>query len=153
MSASTFAETLQLERLFNAPVETVFNAWTQADILALWFGPDGFKVVESEADCKPGGKYSITLVSPDDNVIKHFGEYLEVDKPKKLVFTWILENQACPGSNGQCADTIVEITFTQQGNQTLLNLKHEKLPDQNSLDGHSFGWQSSFISLENLLSK
>jgi len=153
MSASTFLETLEISRVMNAPVEKVFDAWTKPELLAMWFGPEGFEVREVEADCKPQGKYNITIVSPDNNVIQHYGEYLDVDKPNRIVFTWVLENQACEGSKGQCATTLVEITFTRQGDQTLLDLRHEKLPDQSALDGHSFGWQSSLASLENLLSK
>lgn len=52
MSAAAFVETLLLEREFNAPIERVFAAWTQAEVLAQWFGPEGehqvvMKVVSS----------------------------------------------------------------------------------------------------------
>lgn len=153
MSAEPITEILELERLFNAPVERVFDAWTQAGLLIQWFGPDGFRVVEAEADCKPGGKYNIALQSPDGTTIEHFGEYLVVDRPNKLIFTWMLENQACQGSAGQTAATVVELRFVEKEAKTLLFLKHEKLPDRTALEGHRFGWQSSFECLDKLLSQ
>ena len=151
MSAVAFSDTLELERVFNAPIEKVFEAWISADVLAQWFGPEGFEVIEAKIDCRPQGEYSITIQSPDNMLIKHFGEYIEVDKPNKLIFTWVLENQACRGSSEHTATTLVELNFIEQQQQTLILLKHEKLPDQTALDGHRFGWQSSFNSLQNLL--
>ncbi|WP_370978449.1 SRPBCC domain-containing protein [Agaribacterium sp. ZY112] len=151
--AEPITETLEIERLFNASIEKVFDAWTQAKLIAKWFGPEGFHVVESEIDCRPQGKYSITLNSPDNNTIKHFGEYLEVNRPEQLIFTWMLEDQSCSGSKGQNALTVVEITLSTQQQQTLLKLKHEKLPNQAALNGHRFGWTSSFNGLEKLLNR
>ena len=153
MSAETFSERLELERLFNAPIERVFDAWTKAEVLSQWFGPGGFEVIEAEIDCRPNGQYSITLLSPEKQTIKHFGEYLEVTRPHKLIFTWYLEDQSCQGSKGHTAMTLVEIDFIQQGEQTLLQLRHEKLPDQTALDGHRFGWESSFVCLDGLLNR
>ena len=147
MASSTFTETLTLERVFNASVDKVFDAWTKAEVLAQWFGPVGFTVVRSDVDCRVEGKYEIVIQSPDNNQIRHFGEYLVVDNNQKLVFTWILEDQACEGSEGQLATTLVELDFVAEGPSTRLILKHEKLPDQKSMDGHQFGWSSSFDSL------
>lgn len=151
MMSANPVETLELQREFKAPIERVFAAWTQSEVLAQWFGPEGFPVLKAEADCRPHGKYDITIQSPDNKIIRHFGEYLEVDKPNKLIFTWELENQDCQGSADQVCTTLVELTFTSTGQGTLLQLKHEKLPDQTALDGHRFGWSSSFDSLESIL--
>lgn len=151
MSGQNFEETLEIERIFDAPVERVYDAWTKPQMLMQWFGPEGFEVTNTEIDFKLGGRYSITIKSPDDNIIVHFGEYLEIDKPNKLTFTWILKNQSCEGSAGKEAVTLVEINFVEQKNKTLLRLTHEKLPDRTALDGHRFGWQSSLKSLHFLL--
>ena len=151
MTASSSQETLDLSRVINASIERVFDAWTRAEVLAQWFGPVGFEVIDATIDCRPAGKYSITLVSPEETEIKHYGEYLEVRRPHRLVFTWILENQDCGGSAGYQTNTIVEINFTSRGDQTLITLRHEKLPDVQAKNGHRFGWISSFDSLERLL--
>ena len=151
MNAEAISESLEIDRVFHAPIERVFDAWTNPQLLAQWFGPENFEVMEVEADCRPGGKYSIIIVSPDNQNIKHFGEYLEVKKPNKLIFTWVLNNQACQGSTGHTTTTIVEINFVQQGDVTLLQLRHDKLPDRTAVDGHSMGWQSSFMCLDAFL--
>jgi len=57
----------------------------------------------------------------------NFGEYLVVDNNQKLAFTWILENQACEGGEGQLTTTLVESDFVSEGFSTRLILKHEKL--------------------------
>lgn len=151
MSALTFNETLKLEHVFKAPIERVFAAWTNAEMLAQWFGPEHFSVVNVEANCQKNGRYDITFESPDKNLIRHYGVYLEVDKPTTLIFTWEIENQSCQGSVGHKATTIVELNFIPQGQTTLLQLKHEKLPDDVAFNGHRFGWMSSFDSLSTLL--
>ena len=144
-------EALTLQRVFKAPIERVFDAWTNADVLAEWFGPDGFIVTTAEIDLRLGGKYQLVLRAPDGAEIKHFGEYIEIVRPEKLVFTWILENQACAGSQNQCATTLVSIVFKQIGATTEIQLTHERLPDKAACDGHRFGWSSSFDKLEKFL--
>ena len=143
---------LSLTRQFDAPIDQVFDAWTNPEVIARWFGPEGFKVVNKHIELHVGGKYQIDILSPNDEVIKHFGEYVEITPPIKLVFTWKLENQACEGSKGQSANTLVSISFFSHGEETELHLVHEQLPDKAAYDGHSFGWNSSFDSLSQLLS-
>ena len=143
---------LTLKRIFSAPIDRVFEAWTSASVLANWFGPVDFKVKTAEIDLKIGGKYLIILQPPEEGeVIKHFGEYIEIMPLKKLVFTWVLENQACKGSIKQCAETLVSIDFKAVNQSTQILLTHERLPSKEAYDGHAFGWSSSFDCLEKIL--
>ncbi len=145
-------EELTINRRFSAPIERVFEAWTQANVLAKWFGPEGFSVVNATSKLEVGGSYAIEIESPEGVRIRHFGTYVDVLKPERLVFTWMLQNQACEGSAGLCAETLVSIHLKQIGNETELSLSHEQLPNKEAYDGHKFGWDSSFASLENLFS-
>jgi len=142
---------LTLRRVFNAPIESVFAAWTKAEVLARWFGPVGFTVTASDIDLRKGGAYLIALRSPEGAAIKHFGEYVEVTPPERLVFTWQLENQACGGSNNQYAETLVSIDFNRAGESTEVRLTHEHLPSKEAYDGHEFGWHSTFDSFEDFV--
>ncbi len=151
MSAQTFSETLELERIFDAPIDKVFDAWTQPEILSKWFGPESFSVKDLSIDLRANGHYSITIETPDEKKICHFGQYLKIDRPNTLIFTWELENQECQGSHAQKATTIVELNFFNQNNSTLLKLRHEKLPDETALNGHRYGWESSLDCLSALL--
>ncbi|PCJ31963.1 MAG: polyketide cyclase [Moraxellaceae bacterium] len=151
MTATTSVESLIVKREFTAPIERVFEAWTNVEVLAQWFGPEGFTVLDAKSDLKVGGQYEWVIQSPDNNQIKHFGEYVEISKPTSLVFTWVLDDQGCSGSAGECADTLVSIAFKTVTNGTEVVLTHEKLPSEKSFEGHQFGWQSSFDSLAALL--
>lgn len=139
---------LILRRVFNAPIARVFEAWTKAEILASWFGPVGFTVTASNIDLRRGGAYHIALRSPEGMAIKHFGEYVEVTPPEKLVFTWLLEDQACGGCDNQCAETLVSIDFKRVDESTEVQLTHEHLPSKEAHDGHMYGWNSTFDSFE-----
>ena len=148
-SATSNAHTaLILRRVFNAPIERVFDAWTKAEMLARWFGPVGFTVTASDIDLITGGEYIIAIRSPEGAVIRHFGAYVEVIPPERLVFTWRLESQACGGGKDQCAETLVSIDFKRIGQSTEIELTHEKLPSKAAYDGHEFGWNSTFDSFE-----
>ena len=140
--------TLTLRRVFNAPIARVFEAWTKAEVLASWFGPAGFMVTAANIDLRRGGAYHIALRSPEGMAIKHFGEYIEVTPPEKLVFTWLLENQACGGCDNQCAETLVTIDFKRVGESTEVQLIHERLPNKEAYDGHGYGWSSTFDRFE-----
>jgi uncharacterized protein YndB with AHSA1/START domain len=145
-------QTLVLTREFTVPIQQVFEAWTQADVLAKWFGPEGFTVVDAQTDLSVGGQYEITIKSPDNNLIKHFGKYVEIKAPNSLIFTWELKDQTCAGSEGQHVTTLVTLLFEETATKsTLLTLTHEKLPDQAAFAGHQFGWQSSLEVLNQYL--
>ena len=153
MNDQNARESILIERIFQAPIDRVYAAWTNAQMLAQWFGPEGFVVVDVEADCQVGGEYRITIQSPDGQVIQHFGQYVEVNRPNSLAFTWILDNQECRGSADQQCTTLVTIQLAAIGTATRVSLKHEKLPDQIALDGHHYGWTSSLLALEAFLAK
>lgn len=151
MTAASAQESLVLKRVFNAPVQTIFEAWTSTEALAQWFGPEGFRVLNVQCDLSVGGQYDITIQAPDNRAIRHFGEYIAIDAPHSLVFTWVLDDQACRGSEDQQATTLVTLLFKEVPTGTLLTLTHEKLPNQAACDGHAFGWQGSFDSLATYL--
>ena len=150
-SNADFRDVLVLKRVFNAPVERVFDAWTKPEVLAKWFGPEGFIVTRSELELSVGGDYDIEIRSPDGKLIRHFGKYLEISRPHKLVFSWMLVDQACKGSEGFEAETIVSIEFKSLELTTELTLSHEQLPGKDAYDGHQFGWTSSLDSLTSYL--
>jgi uncharacterized protein YndB with AHSA1/START domain len=140
-------DVLVIKRVFNASVERVFDAWSKPEALAKWFGPEGFSVIRSEVTLTVGGCYEIEIRSPDGKHIRHFGEYLDISRPHKLAFTWMLVGQDCKGSEGLDAETIVSIEFKSIALTTELTLTHEQLPGKEAYDGHKFGWTSSLDSL------
>jgi uncharacterized protein YndB with AHSA1/START domain len=151
-STSTSAQAvLTLRRVFKVPIEKVFDAWTKPDVLASWFGPVGFTVSMAKTDLRVGGEYLIVLQPPEGVAIRHSGEYLEVTPPERLVFTWLLENQACGGCRDECAETLVSIDFKRLAESTEICLTHERLPGKEAYAGHVFGWNSTFDGFENFV--
>jgi uncharacterized protein YndB with AHSA1/START domain len=139
--------TVSLTREFNASPEKVFQAWTDPEMLRKWFGPKGVRTEPAEVDVRIGGAYQFIMTLPDGNVVNHYGKYKEIDPPRRLVFTWVLEGQACEGSADSFAETLVSIEFEDMGGATRLTLTHDLLPTEESRAGHEFGWTDSFERL------
>src|SRR5882672_3737043 len=74
-----------INRLFDAPRERVWQAWTDPKLMAKWWGPKGFKVKVSNMDLRPGGTYHYCMQSPDGNDMWGKFVYREVVKPERLV--------------------------------------------------------------------
>lgn len=138
-------------RHLKAPVETVFAAWTNPEMLAKWFGPKGFTIPEVQSDLRVGGAYKIAMQPPQGALFYHQGIYKEIDPPLKLSFTWELENQDCEGSAGLTCETIVTIELKPAHGGTDLYLTHDLLPTEAARDGHNMGWNSSLDCLEEFL--
>ncbi|WP_434362335.1 SRPBCC domain-containing protein [Parasalinivibrio latis] len=139
---------LNLERRYQASVSRVFEAWCQDTLMQKWFGAASYPVTSITLDVRPGGRYEIVQEGPDGTPIRHFGTYIDVEKNRRLAFTWVLASQSCQGCAGHEATTLVTIEFTDEGTSTLLRLTHEKLPNQQAYDGHKHGWTTCLASLE-----
>jgi uncharacterized protein YndB with AHSA1/START domain len=76
-----------LNRVFDAPRELVWNAWTDPDQFAQWFGGAHARMDDMKMDVRPDGPWSGTMVLPDGNTIDWRGWFVEVEKPERLVLT------------------------------------------------------------------
>ncbi len=142
---------LTIKRTIKSSPQRLFRAWTQADELLKWFGPEGVSTETAEVDLRVGGAYRLVLRLPDGNTVAHHGHYREIRPAEKLVFTWILENQACDGSRGEDCETLVTVHFEDRGSATELTITHEFLPSEKARNNHEFGWNGCLDSLEQLL--
>lgn len=139
--------TLTLSHLFHVSADRLFDAWTNPALVAQWFGPSGFTLPSAEIDLTVGGKYNFLMQSPEGAPIVHKGTYTIIDRPRKLAFTWLLENQSCEGTEGLYCETVVTLDFVEKGSKTELFVTHEGLPTQQSVESHNFGWTSSLDCL------
>jgi uncharacterized protein YndB with AHSA1/START domain len=84
---------ITLTRLFDAPRELVFEAVTRPEHITEWWGRlgDGYSVPVCEIDLRPGGKWRFGNRTPTGEVATFYGEYREIDAPRRLVYTEIFE--------------------------------------------------------------
>ena len=85
---------LQLNRIIGATRERVFVAWTTADAIKAWFGPENCRVLDVRVDLRVDGEYCFSLSTQQLGEIKVRGRYREVTPPAKLVYTWRWEGNS-----------------------------------------------------------
>ena len=136
---------LQLTRVFAAPRELVFRAWTDAGQFKQWFGAaacNGASLQSAKLDVRTGGKYRIQVRRADGEYFTTVGVYREVKPPERLVFTWQFEKDGGGDEFGEVEppETLVTVEFKARGKQTELVLTHEKFASVESRDRHEDGW-------------
>jgi len=140
----TFAtRELLITRVFHAPRELVFRAWTDPEHIRKWFGPRDHPATQMTMDVRPGGQWRGCLRSTETgNDLWLGGIYREIVPPERLVFTFAWEEE---GERG--LETVVTITFVEQGATTLMTFRQTPFQSVDELDGHRGGWTSSFDRL------
>ncbi len=84
--AATTAKDFVLTRVFDAPRDLVWKAFTEPERMKQWWGPKGFKVIASKMDLRPGGSYHYGMQAPDGKAMWGKFVYREIVPPEKLVF-------------------------------------------------------------------
>jgi len=116
-----------------ASPERVFEAWVTPEQMIEWWGEDGlYHVTEWECDLRVGGKWVSRGVGHDGSTFTVHGEYIKVDRPHALSFTW--------NPDWDPTETTVELTFERTTNGTLLSVTHSGFSSGQSRDGHNEGW-------------
>ena len=138
---------LVIDRVFNAPRDLVWKAWTEPDRIREWLAPRGFTVGMAEGELIPGGRWRQSMTTPEGNELRLGGVYREVKAPERLVFThaWDDEN----GNPGH--ETVVSITFVDHGGKTEMHFRQGEFKSTESRDGHAGGWGECFDKLEEYL--
>ena len=137
---------VQLRRRVRASAEQIFDLWTKPDLMVRWMSPyPGAVDCKASCDLRPGGAFSLVM-SSEGSSREVFGIYVQVDRPRKLVFTWI-----CPLTNN--VNTLVTVELNPHGDETDLVLTHEHLPTTAIFDGHTKGWGNILDHLADAVSK
>ena len=108
---------LAMSRVFDAPRERVFKAWTDPEALMRWWGPRTWPTKVCTIDLRPGGVWHYCMVGPEGEESWGRGEYTEILPPERLVYIDTFSNAA-----GEATSEAIVITleFKDQGSQTLL---------------------------------
>jgi uncharacterized protein YndB with AHSA1/START domain len=149
---------LQLTRVFDAPREVVFKAWTDVNQFKQWFSAaacDGATLLSTKVDARVGGKYRLQVRKPDGEYFTSTGVYREVKPPERLVFTWQFEKDGSGEEYGEVEppEMLVTVEFKARGKQTELTLTHEKFASIESRNGHNDGWTRCLDALGEFVTK
>ena len=145
---STEGFTLNLNRSFNATCEIVFDAWLNADVVSQWLAPDpGMIMIVEELDATVSGRYKFKMVAADGETFVVTGEYITINRPEQLVFTWAWVH------GDDKTEMLITLNFIANSNVTEMQMIHEKLPDQESKDHHNEGWLACFDRLASVADK
>lgn len=162
---------LVIERVFNAPRQMVWDAWTKPELMKKWWGPEQFSAPDVNIDFREGGKYHASMEGPmpDGSIVKVWsaGTYVKIVPLKKIVVTDYFSNEAGDKIKPKDAgmdenfpeETEVTITFEDTGEgKTKFTLIYPK-PDSEAAvkammaSGMKEGWNSSLDKLAKMVEK
>ncbi len=155
-----------IERVFDAPRETVWKAWTTPEALSQWFGPKGANGAVTEFDLRPGGLWRGWMIHPNGTKMYSKSTFREVTPPERLVW-----EQSSTDADGNVIPApildnwplimLTTVTFEDMGNRTKLTLTWLPL-DAKDIEVATFegmkpsmtgGWSGSFDVLDDYLAK
>jgi uncharacterized protein YndB with AHSA1/START domain len=138
---------LEQARVFEAPAEQIFGLFTQPTELARWWGPHGFTTPEIHIDVRVGGSLRLTMQPPDGEPFHLSGEFLEIESPSRLTFTFRWD-EPVPDDR----ETVVALTLDSRGARTtVLTLTQGEFATEERLELHRSGWADSFEKLDAIL--
>ncbi|HSS05454.1 MAG TPA: SRPBCC family protein [Solirubrobacterales bacterium] len=128
MASAETGAAVEVETRIAASPETVFDFFTDPDKMIQWMGRS------AELDARPGGAFRCDINGRD----VASGEYVELDPPHRVVFTWGWEGE---DSVTQPGSSKIEILLEPDGDGTQLRLIHSDLPSAESAERHRHGWE------------
>jgi len=149
------------ERTYDAPLQAVWQAWTDPEMLKQWWGPEGVTVPECELDVRMGGKIHIVMEGGDQmGQAKGMrwpmeGEFTTVEEATKLSYTaksWVEGQQEATE-----VDQTAELNLSDESGKTKMQLKvtiTKVGPNAGSApEGMQWGYNQQFTKLEGFLAK
>jgi uncharacterized protein YndB with AHSA1/START domain len=132
------AQEVVITRIFDAPREEVFRAWTDPDQVAAWYGPEHFDTQRVRIELRVGGRYELTMVQRGSGMEFPVGyEILELAEPELLV----LRSDPIPGMHGT---VYTRVELEDLGGRTRMTLTDGPYPES----GHAeAGWSAAFDKL------
>jgi len=119
---------VEVEVRIDAAPETVFEFFTDPDKMVQWMGRS------HDLEARPGGVFRCDINGRD----VASGSYVEVDPPRRVVFTWGWESETASTPPGT---STVEVSLEEDGDSTVVRLRHSDLPTDESRASHRHGWE------------
>jgi uncharacterized protein YndB with AHSA1/START domain len=155
-----------ITRVFDAPRELVFSAFTDAEGMKRWWGPKGFTVISSKMDLRPGGTYHYGMKTPDGSTMWGKFVYREIVRPERIVLVNSFCDEAGNVTRHPMAPTwplrmLSTFLFTEQDGRTTLTVKWspleadetERATFAGAHDSMRQGWTGTMDQLDSYLAK
>lgn len=140
---------VRLTRVFDAPRQLVWDAFTKPELMKRWFGPRGWSLIECTIDLRVGGGWRFVLQGPDGQKMGMRGAYREIEAPARSVHVETYDDY--PG------ESIVTAVFTEKGGKTTLEATVEfpsrEVRDAMIQSGMEHGAAESYDKLAELLAQ
>ena len=136
---------LVIKRVYDAPIDVVWDAWADPVQAKKWWGPRGFTAPIVELDERPGGKWRAKMIGPDGKELWQHGVYREIVPKKRIVYTFIWDQE--PDH-----EMLVTVDFGAKGSKTEISFQQTGFKSVGERDGHKGGWSESFDRLAAFLS-
>ncbi len=127
---------LEIDRVFDAPRELVWRLWRDPQHMVRWHGPEGIALIECQLDFRVGGRWRRCMSSGPGHQHYIRGEYLEIEEPHRLSFTYINEYDGF--------ETVVSMDFLEEDGRTRMLFRQTPFISVEERDGHGWGWNSGF---------
>jgi uncharacterized protein YndB with AHSA1/START domain len=152
---------LVIERIFDAPREQVWRAWTDPELFMRWWGPSTFTSPTCRMDVRPGGRYVWSMRDPDGNDYYSAGTFLEVTPPERLVYTDsfadkdgnIIPPSAYGMSDAFPTELTVTVTLEDLGQRTKMRTTFSGMPEGPEKEMTAAGFNESLDKLTNAVTK
>jgi len=150
---------VRITREFDAPIETIWNMWTDPALFAQWYGPNGFSVPVAEMDLTVGGtrKICMEMKTPEHTMTMWFtGVYKDISEPKRLIYTESMcdadgnlippKDIGMPEGSPDVTEVVIELS--EEGGRTRMTMTHKGVPAGSPGEG---GWNQAFDKLEKVV--
>jgi uncharacterized protein YndB with AHSA1/START domain len=165
-TTGTPGEAFVISRVFDAPRDLVFKAWTERERLVKWWGPKGFVVEQANLDLRPGGKFHYCMRMPDGGEMWGMFRYREILPPQRLVWVNSFSDPQGnltrhPMSPDWPRDMLTTVTFAEHEGRTTVMVQFAPIDataDENKIfdsgrDSMRGGWGGTFEQLAAYLAK
>lgn len=140
-----------ISRVFDAPRELVFKAWSDPRHVMAWWGPHGFENTECALDFRVGGKFFLSMTGPDGKDYPCQGTYSEIVAPERIAYVGIAEDGHACGA-GLPPRAMVTVEFEDAGKDKTRLTINTRLPNPAAKmaaaqGGYIVGWTESLDRL------
>jgi uncharacterized protein YndB with AHSA1/START domain len=126
---------LFITRVFDAPAALVFRLWEDPEHRARWWGPKGYACTHMKQDFRPGGAWRACIVSPSGEESWQGGMFRQIERDRRLVFTFAWDAGPSAG-----VETVITVTFAEQNGMTIQTFHQTPFKSVERRNNHIVGW-------------